>query len=168
MVYVFCISGVRFHTVITFKKIKLSLNVTKLQIFISLVPDGAELSSSPPGWFTPGERATITWWIGGWGPRPSLDALERSILPLLRIKPWFLGHSACNLVCLFQNSVQSAMLMVNQWRPLLNVDYYSFSIEIYIQGMWRHFRSDFARYETWTLSQYCVSFIPTEHIASSL
>lgn len=49
MVYVFHISGVRFHTVLTFKKIKLSLNVTKLQTFMSLVPDGGELSSSPPG-----------------------------------------------------------------------------------------------------------------------
>jgi hypothetical protein len=38
---------------------------------------GGEWSASRPGRFTPGERAAVTHWIGGWvGPGVVLDAVE--------------------------------------------------------------------------------------------
>jgi hypothetical protein len=49
-----------------------------IQIFLTSALAGGEWSASPPGRFTPGERAPGTHWIGGWVvPRASLDDMEK-------------------------------------------------------------------------------------------
>jgi len=43
-------------------------------VFLPLALEGSEWSASCPHYFTPGERAPGTHWIGGWvGPRAGLD-----------------------------------------------------------------------------------------------
>jgi hypothetical protein len=47
--------------------------------------DGDEWSTSRPGRFTPGEKASSTHWIGGWvGPRAVLDAVMKRKIPSSR------------------------------------------------------------------------------------
>jgi hypothetical protein len=44
---------------------------------VTLALDGDEWSASCSGCFTPGERAPVTHWLGGWvGPTAGLDAVE--------------------------------------------------------------------------------------------
>jgi hypothetical protein len=44
----------------------------ELHAFLTSGLDGGEWSASRPGRFTPGERAPLTHWMGGWvGPRGS-------------------------------------------------------------------------------------------------
>jgi hypothetical protein len=37
-----------------------------IRIFLTRALAGGEWSASRPGHFTPGERAPVTYWIGGW------------------------------------------------------------------------------------------------------
>jgi hypothetical protein len=49
-----------------------------IHIFLTSALAGGEWSASRPGCTTPGERAPVTHWIGGWvGPRASLDDVEK-------------------------------------------------------------------------------------------
>ena len=115
IVWVFLVSVVAFfHAFPTYKKLQLSLYINKFHAFITLVIVGSEWSATALGYFTFGERTCST----QLGPRPNLDSLEKSLLPMLRTKPQFHCHPTCNLVCLFQNGVQSTMLLLNQQRPL--------------------------------------------------
>jgi hypothetical protein len=51
--------------------------------FLTSALAGGECSASRPCRFTPGERASVTHWIGGWvGPRASLDVEKRKFLTL--------------------------------------------------------------------------------------
>jgi hypothetical protein len=63
----------------------------KIHIFLTSAVAGGECSTSRPGRFNPGERASGTFWIGGWvGPRASLDAVEMRkflTLPGLELRP---------------------------------------------------------------------------------
>jgi hypothetical protein len=53
--------------------------------FLTSALDGDEWSASPPGRFTPRERARGTHWIGGWvGPRAVLDVVVKRKIPSLR------------------------------------------------------------------------------------
>jgi hypothetical protein len=54
-----------------------------IYVLLTLALVGGEWSTSRPGRFTPGKRASGTRWIGGWvGPRAGLDAMDRrKILP---------------------------------------------------------------------------------------
>jgi hypothetical protein len=60
-------------------------------IFLASALAGGEWSASCPGRFTPGERAPVTHWIGGWvNPRACPDDLEKTkllILPGLELRP---------------------------------------------------------------------------------
>lgn len=50
IVWVYHVSGVAsFHTVPTYKKLKLSVYIDKLQAFITLVTGGSEWSATAPG-----------------------------------------------------------------------------------------------------------------------
>jgi hypothetical protein len=46
--------------------------------FLIAALHGVEWSASRSGHFTPGEKAPVTHWIGGWaGPRIGLDTVEK-------------------------------------------------------------------------------------------
>jgi hypothetical protein len=61
------------------------------KFFLFLALAGGEWSASPPGRFTPGERATCTHWLGGLvNPRAGLDDLEKRkflTLPGFELRP---------------------------------------------------------------------------------
>jgi hypothetical protein len=49
-----------------------------VHVFLTSALVGGEQSASRPGRFTPGERATVTHWIGGWvGLRTGLDDMKK-------------------------------------------------------------------------------------------
>jgi hypothetical protein len=49
---------------------------------LTSAPAGGEWSASRPGRFTPRERASGTYWIGGWvGPRAFLDTVVKRKIP---------------------------------------------------------------------------------------
>jgi hypothetical protein len=65
-------------------------------VFLTLALVGSEWSALCPCRSTPGERASITHWIGGWvGPRTGLDDMEKlKFLILLGLELRHLGRPA--------------------------------------------------------------------------
>jgi hypothetical protein len=63
----------------------------QIHIFLASALVGGEWSTSRPGCFTPGERAPVTHWIGGWVDiRAGLHNLEKRkflTLPGLELRP---------------------------------------------------------------------------------
>jgi hypothetical protein len=59
-----------------------------IQVFLTSALVGGEWLDSLPSCFTPGERAPVTHWIGGWvDPRAGLDTAEKkTFLTLLGLK----------------------------------------------------------------------------------
>jgi hypothetical protein len=70
----------------------------QLHAFLTSALDRGEWSASRSGRFTPGERASVTHWIGGWvDPRAGLDDVERINL-LLEMEPKFRGYKTRSIV----------------------------------------------------------------------
>jgi hypothetical protein len=52
-------------------------------VFVTSALVEGECSASSPGLFTPGARATFTYWVGRWvGPRAGLDDMEKILAPI--------------------------------------------------------------------------------------
>jgi hypothetical protein len=65
----------------------------EINIFLTSALAGGGWSASRPDRFTPGERASGTHWIGGWGdPRAGLGKRKFLTLPELELRP--LGRPA--------------------------------------------------------------------------
>jgi hypothetical protein len=131
--------------VLIISKVKLSLCLTKHYAIKSVWwsvcrdPQFLDLGTSCNKWsalhpdrFTPGERAPVTHWIGGWvGPRTGLDDLEkRKFLTLPGLEPLTLGRPArsqslyrlrypCSLLITsinLKSKVKSSMCLID-WAP---------------------------------------------------
>jgi hypothetical protein len=56
----------------------------QLNAFLTKVLDGGEWSASRPRHFTPGKRAPVFYWMGGWmGSKAGLDAVVKTKFPFL-------------------------------------------------------------------------------------
>jgi hypothetical protein len=67
-----------------------------LLALLTSAPDGGECSASHPGSFTPGERAPLIHWTGGWvGPRTGVDTVAKREIsdPCRDLNPGHPAHS---------------------------------------------------------------------------
>jgi len=93
----------------------------ELDVFLTQARDGGELSASRPGRFTSGERASDTYWIGGWvSPRAGLDAVTRKIPSLCQ--EWNPGHPARSVVTIMTGLPR--LLVTISIRLLINLFYF--------------------------------------------